>query len=142
MGLREDQFRLFFDRAARKKGVTGENLLQLLELRLDNLVYRLGFAPSRRAARQLVGHGHIQVNGRKVDIPSMILKERDVVQVRDMKRSREFALKYVEAMESRGLSPWLSLDKTGLKGEILHMPSKEEIAPIVNEQLIVELYSK
>jgi small subunit ribosomal protein S4 len=105
-GLQEGQFRLFFQRASLKRGVTGEMLLQMLEMRLDNLVYRLGFAPSRRAARQLVLHGHFRVNGR------------------------------------RELSPWLYVDKDALRGEVLKIPSREEIAPFVNEQLIVELYSK
>ena len=141
-GLREGQFRLFFQRAARKKGLTGEQLLQLLECRLDNLVYRMGFAPSRRAARQYVHHGHVQVNGRKATIPSMVLKAGDVIEVRDKSKSREYAKKHMEAADTRGLSPWLSLDKNQLKGEVLHVPSREEIAPLVNEQLIVELYSK
>lgn len=141
-GLREQQFRLFFDRAARKKGLTGEILLQLLECRLDNLVYRLGFAPSRRAARQFVRHGHVDVNGRKATVPSMILKPGDAIQVRDKGSGREYAKKHVEVAEGRGKTAWLALDKTQCKGELLHVPSREEIAPAVNEQLIVELYSK
>ncbi len=141
-GLREGQFRLFFDRASRKKGLTGETLLQLLECRLDNLVYRLGYAASRRAARVFVQHGHVTVNGRKATIPSMVLSPGDVVAVRERPSSRAFAVKNIEAAESRTLSPWLSLDKNQFKGELLHIPSREEIAPLVNEQLIVELYSK
>ncbi len=141
-GMQEGQFRLFFQRALRARGVTGEKLLQSLELRLDNVVYRLGFAPSRRAARQFVLHGHISVNGHKVNIPSAVLKQGDVVQVRDRQHSREYSKKFVEVAESRGRVAWLSLDKEQFRGEILHVPSREEIAPIVREQLIVELYSK
>ena len=141
-GLREGQFRLFFDRAARKSGMTGETLLQLLEARLDNLVYRFGLAPSRRAARLYVQHGHVRVNGTKATIPSMVLTSGDVVEVRERPGSRAYATRSLEAAEGRALSPWLSFDKDKLRGEVLHIPSREEIAPIVNEQLIVELYSK
>ncbi len=141
-GLQEKQFRLLFSKAARKQGVTGEILLQMLELRLDSLVRRLGFAPSQKSARQFVRHGHIKVNGSKASIPSMILKVGDVIEVRNSKESRECAKPFMEQAESRGISPWLSLNKEEYKGEILHVPSKDEIAPIVNEQLIVELYSK
>jgi small subunit ribosomal protein S4 len=141
-GMQEGQFRLFFERALRSRGITGEKLLQTLELRLDNIVYRLGFAPSRRAARQFVLHGHVAVNGHKVTIPSCILKTGDVVQVRDRKQSRDYAAKFVEIAESRGRVAWLSLDRPEFKGEVLHIPSREEIAPIVREHLVVELYSK
>ena len=140
--MQEGQFRLFFRRALRQRGITGEILLQSLELRLDNVVYRLGFAPSRRAARQFVGHGHIMINGHKADVPSIALKVGDVVQVKDRKQSRDYAAKFVEIAESRGLVPWISLDKEHLKGEILRVPTREEIGPVVREQLIVELYSK
>lgn len=141
-GMQEGQFRLFFERALRSRGNTGEKLLQTLELRLDNVVYRLGFAPSRRAARQLVLHGHVAVNSRKATIASMILKTGDVVQVRDRKQGREYALKWMESAESRGRAAWLSLDKEQVRGEVLHVPTREEIAPVVREHLIVELYSK
>jgi len=141
-GMQEGQFRLFFERALRTRGVTGEKLLQSLELRLDNVVFRLGFAPSRRAARQFVCHGHIMVNGRKTDVPSMGLKAGDVVQVKDRKQSKDYASKFVEVAESRGRVPWISFDKEHLKGEILRVPTREEIGPVVREQLIVELYSK
>ena len=141
-GMQEGQFRLFFERALRTRGVTGEKLLQSLELRLDNVVFRLGFAPSRRAARQFVCHGHILVNGRKTDVPSMGLKAGDVIQVKDRKQSKDYASKFVEVAESRGRVPWISLDKEHLKGEILRVPTREEIGPVVREQLIVELYSK
>ncbi|HMP72807.1 MAG TPA: 30S ribosomal protein S4 [Kiritimatiellia bacterium] len=141
-GLQETQFRLFFERAQRGRGVTGEKLLQMLELRLDNLVYRLGFAPSRRAARQFALHGHIQVNGHKASIPSMVLKAGDVIKVAPTAKAKGFANQYIDTALSRGIAPWLQLDKENLEGRILQIPSREEIAPIVNEQLIVELYSK
>ena len=141
-GLQEKQFRLTFDRAARQKGVTGERLLQMLETRLDSVVFRLGFAPSRRAARQFVIHGHVEVNGRKASIPSMILGEGAVVRVKDRAKSREPALKSLELVEGREVPGWLTLDAKNLTGEVVRTPTREEIAPVVNEQLIVELYSK
>jgi len=141
-GMQETQFRLFFQRASRGRGVTGEKLLQLLEMRLDNLVYRLGFAPSRRAARQFVLHGHIKVNGSKASIPSMTLKAGDAIQVHAAEHSRAYATQFVENAESRGIATWLVLDKAHLEGRVTHIPTREEIAPTVNEQLIVELYSK
>ncbi len=140
-GLQEGQFKLFFERAASKRGVTGEMLLQLLEMRLDNLAYRLGFGASRRAARQLVLHGHFTVNGRRADVPSMTLKVGDKIEVKGRKQSQEAVKRVVEA-KGRETSSWLSLDKDALKGEVLRIPTREEIAPLVNEQLIVELYSK
>ena len=141
-GMQEGQFRLFFQRALRTRGVTGEILLQALELRLDNIVYRMGLAPSRRAARQFVRHGHIRVNGAKVNIPSYKVKPGDVVQARDVKRSRDYSKAHLDAAESRGWPSWLNVDKAEFKAEIRHVPTREEIAPVVNEQLIVELYSK
>jgi small subunit ribosomal protein S4 len=141
-GVLERQFRGYFRKAAREKGITGENLLQLLERRLDNIVYRLGFAPSRKAARQLVGGGHFMVNGRKVDIPSYLVKVGDVVQVREA--SRNLALIH-DALKDAGRRPelsWLRLDKVKLQGEILQFPSREEIGMPFEEQLIVALYSK
>jgi small subunit ribosomal protein S4 len=140
-GLQEGQFKLFFQRALRKRGVTGEMLLQLLEMRLDNLVFRLGFASSRRNARQLVLHSHVKVNGRRADVPSMTLKVGDRIEVKGRKQSQDAVRKVLEA-QSRELSAWLSLDKDALKGEVMRIPSRDEIAPFVNEQLIVELYSK
>ena len=141
-GMREGQFRLFFQRALRTRGVTGEMLLQSLELRLDNIVYRMGLAPSRRAARQFVRHGHVRVNGAKVNIPSYRVKPGDMIQARDLKRSRDYSKAHLDAAESRGWPAWLKVDKAEHKAEVLHIPTREEIAPIVNEQLIVELYSK
>lgn len=141
-GMQEGQFRLFFQRALRTRGVTGEMLLQSLELRLDNIVYRMGLAPSRRAARQFVRHGHVRVNGAKVNIPSYRVKPGDVIQARDLKRSRDYSKAHLDAAESRGWPAWLKVEKAEHKAEVLHIPTREEIAPIVNEQLIVELYSK
>lgn len=141
-GLREGQFLLFFQRAVRAKGITGERLLQALEMRLDNIVYRLGFAPSRRAARQFALHGHIRVNGRKATISSMLLKAGDVVEVADVQHGRDYAVQWLDIAESRGIVPWLSLDKSNFRGVIQHVPTREEIAIPINEQLVVELYSK
>jgi small subunit ribosomal protein S4 len=141
-GMQEGQFRLFFHRAQQTRGVTGEKLLQMLECRLDNVVYRLGFAPSRRSARQFVLHGHVRCNGRKATVASMVLKAGDVVQVRDKANSREYAAKSLEVAESRGRAAWLSLDKEHFKGAVVSIPTRDEIAPFVNEQMIVELYSK
>ena len=140
-GLQEGQFKLFFQRALRKRGVTGEMLLQLLELRLDNLVFRLGFAPSRRTARQVVLHGHVTVNGRRADVPSMVLRAGDRIETKGRAKSQALVKKALEA-QSREVSTWLAVDKDGLKGEVLRVPTREDIAPFVNEQLIVELYSK
>ena len=141
-GLQEGQFRLFFDQAARGKDVTGEKLLQLLETRLDNVVFRLGMAASRRAARQLVMHDHVTVNGRKANVPSMILREGAVIKVKDRAKSKDLAGKNLEASEGQQLPPWLTLDAEKLTGTVERIPTREEIAPIVDEQLIVELYSK
>jgi len=141
-GMQEEQFRVFFERAARRRGVTGEQLLQMLESRLDNIVYRMGFAPSRRAARQLVVHKHVLVNGRRASSPSMQLKAGAKVQVKERARSRELAARSVEAAQGRQTVPWLAVDPKKLAGEYLRVPTREEIAPVVNEQLVVELYSK
>ncbi len=141
-GMGELQFHRFFEEAYRREGVTGENLLQLLEMRLDNIVYRLGLAPSRRAARQFVLHGHILVNGRKAAVPSNVLKVGDVVTVKDATGSKEFANRSVEAATGAQLPVWMSFDKATLRAEILAVPTREQIAPIVDEQAIVELYSR
>ncbi len=141
-GLQESQFRLFFQRVAKRKGVTGVMLLQMLETRLDNVVYRLGFAPSRSAARQLVRHGHVHVNGRKTDIPSMTLNEGTNVSVKERKSSTELAKSGLEKTEGRDIPSWLSRDPKTLTGKVERIPDREEIAPIVDEQLVVELYSK
>jgi len=141
-GLQEKQFRLFFARVSRQRGVTGELLLQALESRLDNVVFRLGLAPSRRAARQMVGHGHVTVNGRVASVPSMILSAGDEVGVKERTRSRELAAKSVETAEGRELPGWMKMDAKAVKGEYVRVPTRDEIAPIVDEQLVVELYSK
>lgn len=141
-GMQEGQFRVFFDRVLRRRGVTGEQLLQMLESRLDNLVFRMGFAASRRAARQFVTHNHVTVNGRKANVPSMIVKAGSVIQVRDRTKSRDAAAKSAEANATRQIVPWLAVDAKKLSGEYLRVPSRDEIAPVVNEQLVVELYSK
>lgn len=141
-GLQESQFRVFFQRALRRRGVTGEQLLQSLELRLDNVMFRLGIAPSRRAARQLVNHSHVLVNGRRATVPSMVLAPGAVVTVKERSRSRQLATHGLEAAEGRTVPPWLTFDPKKLCAEVIRVPTREEIAPIVNEQLIVELYSK
>ena len=124
------------------KGVTGEILLQLLELRLDNVVYRLGLAPSRRSARQFVLHGHILVNDRKAAVPSMVVRVGDVIAVKDAAKSKDAANRSVEAATGAQLPVWMQFDKANLKAEVLAVPTREQIAPIVDEQAIVELYSR
>ena len=141
-GMGELQFHRFFQEALRKKGVTGEILLQQLELRLDNVVYRLGFAPSRRAARQYVLHGHVTVNGRKAAVPSMVLGVGDVVSVKDKAASKDFAQRALESATQAQMPTWLNLDRAALKAEVVSGPTREQIAPIVDEQAIVELYSR
>lgn len=140
-GVLEDQFRSYFETAERTRGITGETLLQLLERRLDNAVYRLGFATSRPQARQLVRHGHFVVNGRKVDIPSFSLKVGDVVTVRQSSRQNASILHAVEEVKGRGIPEWLSLDAE-MGGKVISVPTREQINLPVQEQLIVELYSK
>jgi small subunit ribosomal protein S4 len=140
-GVLERQFRNYFEKADSKKGITGENLLQFLECRLDNLVYRLGFAPSRKAARQLVQHRHFLVNDRIVDIPSYQVKVHDVIKVKD--KSKSLDVIHLALKESRGEEiAWLRLNKASLEGELLEMPKREAIPIPCQEQLIVELYSK
>lgn len=141
-GLREEQFRQVFKRAVRSRGVTGERLLQLLELRIDNIAYRLGFAPSRAAARQFVRHNHVRINGKTANIPSMVMKVGDKMAVKDRPAAKEYARQYVETAEGRGIVAWLALNKEDLSGEVLRLPTRDEIAPNINEQLVVELYSK
>jgi len=139
-GVLERQFRKIFDKAARKKGVTGENLLKFLESRLDNTVFRLGFARTRRQARQLVNHGHVMVNGRVVNIPSAQLRGGDIVAMRP--KSRNLSL-VADAMDrSRKAFPWLEVDRKLLQGKFLDYPNREDIPENIKEQLIVELYSK
>lgn len=140
-GVLERQFHDYFRRAERRKGITGESLLLMLECRLDNMVYRLGFAPSRNAARQLVCHGHFTVNQKKTDIPSYQVRPGDVVSVRD--KSRNLDIIHSALKEARGADlPYLRLDKVKLLGELLELPKRIDIPILAQEQLIVELYSK
>jgi len=141
-GVMEKQFRGYYKKAIREKGITGESLLRLLERRLDNVVFRLGFAPSRKTARQLLRHGHFRINDRKVNIPSFLVSVGDVIQVRE--KSRNLAAIH-EALKDAGRRPelpWLRVDKVKLQGEVLQLPSREDIAMPFDEQLIVALYSK
>jgi len=140
-GVLERQFRNYFEKAERRKGITGEVLLQMLECRMDNIVYRLGFAPSRKAARQLVRHRHFTVNGRVVDIPSYNVRVHDVIRVQD--KSKTLDVIHIALKESRGEElAWLRLNKANLEGELLEIPKREDIPIPAQEQLIVELYSK
>jgi small subunit ribosomal protein S4 len=141
-GLMERQFRRYFETALRKRGVTGETLLQMLETRLDNIVYRLGFANSRGSARQLVAHGHVTVNNRKVNVASYNLKAGDVVAIKDKPGSRRLVTRNLELTQIQPVPDWLVVDKDQFQGKVMRIPSREEIAPIVNEQLVVELYSR
>ncbi len=139
-GILERRFRNLFKKAARKKGVTGENLLQLIESRLDNTVFRLGIAPTRNAARQLVSHRHITVNGNIVNIPSFLLKAGDIIAVRERSKSLEVIVTNVEGRTMN--YPWLEWDREKLTGRFLNYPPREDIPETIKEQLIVELYSK
>ncbi len=141
-GLLEKQFRNFFAKAERQKGITSEILLQLLERRLDNIVYRLGFAPSRKSARQLILHRHFTVNDRTVNIPSYIVKAGDVVRVTDKSKKLDFIHDSMRRMRDGKLLPWLDLDKAGMRGTLLNVPARADIPLEANESLIVELYSK
>lgn len=141
-GLMEKQFRAVYHRALRQRGVTGVIMLQILETRLDNVVYQLGFANTRPAARQMVAHGHIQVNGRKVSIPSYALKVNDVVEVQDNSVARQMATRYFELSTSRAVPDWVSLNRDAFRGVVMRVPTREEIQPIANEQAVVEFYSR
>lgn len=141
-GLLERQFRGYFKEADRRRGITGENLLVMLERRLDNVVYSLGFASSRAQARQLVRHGHIQVDGRKVTVPAFQVRPNQVVAVKEASRANGFIRASVETARGRGVPEWLELDAESFKGKVLRAPSREEIKLPIQEQLIVELYSR
>jgi small subunit ribosomal protein S4 len=140
-GVLEDQFRRYFEMAERMKGITGENLLQLLERRLDNTVYRIGFADSRAQARQLVRHGHIKVNGRKVNIPSYSVKPGDVIEVKESSRQLE-VFKALQDKTPRTIPAWLQADMENYTANVVAMPAREDIDIPIEEHLIVELYSK
>jgi len=141
-GVLEAQFRRYYDQAIRSRGLTGEVMLQLLERRLDNVIYRLGFAENRAQARVLVTHGHFNVNGRRTDVPSMTVKPGDVVQVREGSRQRTYFKSLPDLVESRTAPVWLSRDATSLTGKVLQAPSRQDIDANLNEQLIVEYYSR
>ncbi len=141
-GLMEKQFRGVYERALRRRGVTGEHMLQILETRLDNVVFHLGFATTRPAARQMVAHGHVKVNGKKVNIPSYALKVNDIIDLKETNASRQLAAKNLESSTSRTVPDWLTVDKNGLKGTVMRVPTREEIQPIANEQAVVEFYSR
>jgi small subunit ribosomal protein S4 len=140
-GVLEKQFRNYFEDADRKVGVTGEQLVQMLERRLDNLVYRLGFAPSRKAARQLVRHRHVLVDGRTVDIPSFQVKPRQIIRIRDGSKNLDMIHDALKIGRGEEIA-WLRLNKAALEGELLEIPARSDIPLTANEQLIVELYSK
>lgn len=139
-GLQETQFRNLFDKAAKRKGITGENLLIMLETRMDNVIFRLGFASSRKEARQLVTHGHFTVNGKKLDIPSALLSTGDVIKVKE-KSTNSPKFKEIKEM-SISVPPWISVDVDKLEGKVIAIPRREDIDTPITEHLIVELYSK
>ena len=141
-GLQEKQFRGYFEKADRQKGITGTNLLLFLERRLDNMVFRMGFANSRNEARQLVRHNHFLVSGKPVNIPSFLVKVGDDIQVREGSRKVERILEAVETVARRGVPSWLELDKENFKGTVKVLPVRDELTMPVQEQLVVELYSK
>lgn len=143
IGVLEKQFRKYFKKSAKMKGLTGENLLRILEMRLDNVVRRLGFAPSQPSSRQMINHGHVLVNDKRVDIPSYHAQPGDTISVTSSMYENVMVKKSIEESSKRGLLPsWLELDAERVKGKVLKIPSREEIAIPVEEQLIVELYSK
>ena len=141
-GVLEGQFRNYFDKAARQKGITGELLMQLLERRLDNVVYRLGFASSRNQARQLVRHGHVQLDGRKVNIPSCLVSKGVEISIRKKSQENVLIRSNIEEMAGRSIPSWLNLDGENFKGQVLDLPRHEDISMPIEESLIVELYSK
>src|SRR3954462_7581381 len=141
-GLAERQFRGYYFKAIRMKGVAGENLLQLLERRLDNVVYRLGFASDHAEARQLVRHGHFEINGKKVNIPSFLCRSNDTVVVSEKSRKITRVLESLGAVDRRGVPKWLQLDKDSFHGKLVSLPAREDSTMPIREQLIVELYSK
>ncbi len=141
-GLQETQFRNYFAKALKQTGRTGELLVKMLERRLDNTIYRLGLAPSRKTARQLITHGHILVNNKSVDIPSYLLKGGDTIQVRDKSKKLDVFHSSMKRMKDNAMLPWLSLDKAAMSGTFLNIPERSDIPLNADEQLIVELYSK
>jgi small subunit ribosomal protein S4 len=141
-GVLERQFRLYFQEADRRKGITGENLLQLLERRLDNVVYSLGFASSRAQARQIVRHGHVLIDGRKVSIPSFQVRVGQAISIKEASRTNTLIRGSIESATGRGVPEWLTLDADNFTGKVQALPSREDIKLPIQEQLIVELYSR
>ena len=141
-GILEQQFRKYFQEAERRKGITGENLLILLERRLDNVVYSLGFASSRPQARQLVRHGHVSVDGRKTSIPSFQVREGQTITIKEGSQKNDFIRSSVESARGRGIPDWLELNADAMTGKVLALPRREDIKLPIQEQLIVELYSR
>lgn len=141
-GVSERQFRRFYEAALRRRGLTGENLLQVLERRLDNTVYRLGFAANRGEARLLVTHGHFNINGRRTDIPSMLVRPGDVIEVRPGSRTRTYFKQLPELAEARTPPKWLERDTRALSGRVLQLPERRDVDASLNEQLIIEFYSR
>ncbi len=141
-GVQENQFHHYFEIAERKQGITGDNLLRILESRLDNVVYRVGFASSRAEARQLVGHGHYEVNGKRVDIASYLVKAGDVITICEKSRGSEKIKAVVEANSARPVPQWIDVDREALSAKVINLPTREQIEAPVEEQLIVEFYSK
>jgi small subunit ribosomal protein S4 len=141
-GVLEKQFRLYYAEATRRRGITGDLLLQILELRLDNVCYRLGLGNTRSAARQLVNHGHIQVNGKRVDIPSYQCKPGDVITVQDKPSSQQLGLRFMDLTQAVPLKEWLTLDRATMTGRIVRVPENDDMDAQVNVQLVVELYSR
>ncbi len=141
-GVLESQFRNYYDRATRRKGVSGENLLKLLESRFDNVIYRLGFAPSRNSARQLILHRHFTVNGGVVNIPSYLMRPNDVIEVREKSRKLGAIHESMKRIKDDTMLPWLNLDKAKMQGMYTDVPSRQDIPVNVQENLIIELYSK
>ena len=141
-GVLEKQFRKYYVMATKKSGITGEMLLSILETRLDNVIFRLGLANTRREARQIVNHGHILVNGKKVNIPSYLIKQGDVISVREKSKNSDRMKEIVERNESRLVPKWLDMDKNTLTGKVVALPARDDIDYEVEEHLIVELYSK
>jgi len=141
-GIAEKQFRGYYYKASRLKGVTGDNLIQLLERRLDNVVYRMGFVSDHAEGRQLVRHGHFKINGRRVNIPSYLVKEGDVVEVKDKSRSITRIIEALGSVERRGVPRWIELDKEAFKATVKSLPARDDVTLPIREQLIIELYSK
>lgn len=141
-GLMEEQFRNYFEKALRQSGRTGETLVKMLERRFDNVVFRLGFAPSRKAARQIITHGHLMINSRKVNIPSYLLRAGDVIQVRDKSKKLDVIHASMKRMKDSTMLPWLTLDKASMVGTFLQVPERADVPLNANEQFVVELYSK